>query len=54
MLGGDKDLMWGNLIQQRFLSTPQDWPLGAALALAMLMIMSLGIWYYLRVNQENA
>lgn len=54
LLGGDKTLMWGNLIQQRFLSTPQDWPLGAALSLAMMLFMSVGIWFYFRVNRESA
>jgi len=54
LLGGDKTLMWGNLIQQRFLSTPQDWPLGAGLSLAMMLFASVGIWLYFRVNRESA
>ena len=53
LLGGDKQLMLGNLIQQRFLSTPQDWPLGAALSLAMMLIMGLGIWLYFRLSRES-
>lgn len=44
MLGGSKTLMIGNLIQQRFLSLPQDWPLGAAISLTLLALMAAGIY----------
>jgi spermidine/putrescine transport system permease protein len=42
LLGGAKSMMLGNLIQQRFLSVPQDWPLGAALTLVLLGLMAVG------------
>lgn len=44
LLGGAKTLMLGSYIQQRFLSLPQDWPLGAALALVMMVVLALGVW----------
>lgn len=49
LLGGAKSMMLGNLIQQRFLSVPQDWPLGAAVATALLAFMALAMgWYFYR------
>jgi ABC-type spermidine/putrescine transport system permease subunit I len=36
--------MLGSYIQQRFLSLPQDWPLGAALALVMMAVLAVGVW----------
>ncbi len=48
LLGGAKSMMLGNLVQQRFLSTPQDWPLGAALALALLALIGAAVALYLR------
>jgi spermidine/putrescine transport system permease protein len=54
MLGGDKALMFGTLIQQRFLSIPQDWPLGAALSVIMLVLISSGIAYYLKITKRLA
>lgn len=44
LLGGSKTLMLGSYIQQRFLSLPQDWPLGASLALIMMVVLALGVW----------
>jgi spermidine/putrescine transport system permease protein len=48
LLGGSKSMMIGNLVQQRFLSTPQDWPLGAAAALALLVLIGAAMVVYLR------
>ena len=48
LLGGAKTLMLGNLIQQRFLAIPQDWPMGAAAAIALLLAMGLGLAALLR------
>jgi spermidine/putrescine transport system permease protein len=44
LLGGSKTLMLGSFIQQRFLNLPQDWPLGAALAMLMILVLGLGVW----------
>lgn len=47
LLGGSKVLLVGSLVQQRFLSQPQDWPLGAALSLVMVLLLGLGIRSFL-------
>ncbi|TVR50249.1 MAG: ABC transporter permease [Puniceicoccaceae bacterium] len=52
LLGGAKTLMVGNLIQQRFLSLPQDWPLGAALALAVVAALAVVVWISMRVQSR--
>jgi spermidine/putrescine transport system permease protein len=54
LLGGAKSMMVGNLIQQRFLSTPQDWPLGAALALLLLLSVAAAVALYLRYGAGAA
>jgi spermidine/putrescine transport system permease protein len=46
LLGGAKSSLIGNVIQERFLSQPQDWPLGAAVALTMMLFISVPIWIY--------
>jgi spermidine/putrescine transport system permease protein len=51
LLGGSKSMMIGNLVQQRFLSTPQDWPLGAAAALALLVLIGGAVLLYLRYGE---
>ncbi len=53
LLGGAKSMMIGNLVQQRFLSTPQDWPLGAALALALLVLLGGALVVYLHYAEGN-
>lgn len=53
LLGGAKSMMIGNLVQQRFLSTPQDWPLGAALALALLVLLGGAMVLYLHYAEGN-
>jgi spermidine/putrescine transport system permease protein len=52
-LGGAKVALIGNVIQERFLSQPQDWPLGSALALAMMLFISLAIWAYFKFAHEG-
>ncbi len=54
LLGGAKTMMLGNLIQQRFLSVPQDWPLGAAMTLALLAVMALGFLAVRRLGHSLA
>lgn len=53
LLGGAKSMMIGNLVQQRFLSTPQDWPLGAAAALTLLLVIGGAMLLYLRYGESN-
>ncbi len=50
LLGGAKSMMLGNLVQQRFLSVPQDWPMGAAAAMLMLMLLLVGMLWASRVG----
>jgi spermidine/putrescine transport system permease protein len=52
-LGGAKAALIGNVIQERFLSQPQDWPLGSALALVVMLLISLAIWVYFRFAPEG-
>jgi spermidine/putrescine transport system permease protein len=52
-LGGAKVALIGNVIQERFLSQPQDWPLGSALALVMMLLISLAIWAYFKFAHEG-
>ncbi len=53
LLGGAKSALIGNIIQERFLSQPQDWPLGSALALIMMLLISVAIWLYFRLAREG-
>jgi ABC-type spermidine/putrescine transport system permease subunit I len=43
-------MMLGNLVQQRFLSVPQDWPMGAAAAMLMLALLLVGMLWASRVG----
>jgi spermidine/putrescine transport system permease protein len=52
-LGGAKAALIGNVIQERFLSQPQDWPLGSALALVIMLVISLAIWAYFKFAHEG-
>jgi len=51
LLGGSKSMMLGNLVQQRFLSVPQDWPMGAAAAMLMLALLLVGMLWANRVGR---
>ena len=53
LLGGAKVSLVGNVIQERFLSQPQDWPLGAALALVIMLLISAAIWAYFTFAHEE-
>jgi spermidine/putrescine transport system permease protein len=53
LLGGSKSMMLGNLIQQRFLSVPQDWPFGAAIAVSLLVMMGAALGFYLRIQRAR-
>jgi spermidine/putrescine transport system permease protein len=53
LLGGAKVSLVGSVIQERFLSQPQDWPLGSALALAVMLLVSAAIWAYFALAREQ-
>jgi spermidine/putrescine transport system permease protein len=53
VLGGGKQLMIGNLIDMQF-GQGKNWPLGAALSLTLLMIVTIALLYYVKVaNSEK-
>lgn len=53
MLGGAKSLLLGNLIQNQFL-TLNDWPMGSATSVCLLLIMAvLVIFYWRNSKSEN-
>jgi len=54
MLGGSKTLMIGSLIQQRFLTLPQDWPLGAAISITLLALIGAAVFLTLRLDRSPA
>jgi spermidine/putrescine transport system permease protein len=53
LLGGAKSMMLGNAIQQRFLSVPQDWPLGAAIAMVLLAVVGTALAFYFRMQRVH-
>jgi spermidine/putrescine transport system permease protein len=48
ILGGDKTVYIGNLIGQEFLDS-RDWPFGAAMAMAVIAVMTIVVLFYLRL-----
>jgi spermidine/putrescine transport system permease protein len=53
LLGGSKSLLLGPLIHNKFLSYPENYPLGSALALAVMALTSVGVWFALRLAQDR-
>ncbi|MBI2195255.1 MAG: ABC transporter permease [Planctomycetes bacterium] len=53
LMGGAKQALIGNVIQERFLSQPQDWPLGSALAMTMMVLVTAAVWAYFRYAREE-
>lgn len=54
LLGGAKVDYLGNLIQRLFLrSNPPDWPLGSAMAMAMMLVLMALIMLYFRSTTED-
>jgi spermidine/putrescine transport system permease protein len=53
ILGGAKNLLVGNLIQDQFLSA-RNWPLGSAASVLLTLLMGLLLWvYYLSAKRAN-
>jgi spermidine/putrescine transport system permease protein len=52
VLGGGKHLMLGNLIELQF-GQGRNWPLGAALSLALLVIVMVALLFYVRSAQTE-
>lgn len=54
VLGGGKNLMFGNLIELQF-GQGRNWPLGAALSLMLMAAVMVSLIWYVRVtSRENA
>jgi spermidine/putrescine transport system permease protein len=47
VLGGGKNMMLGNLIEQQF-GQARDWPFGSALSISLLVIITLALLVYVR------
>ena len=53
MLGGAKNLLVGNLIQDQFLSA-RNWPLGSAASVLLTLLLGLLLWvYYLSARRAG-
>lgn len=52
ILGGGRNLMLGNLIELQF-GQGRNWPLGAALALALLVIVAIALIVYIRATSQE-
>lgn len=52
VLGGGKNLMFGNLIELQF-GAGRNWPLGAALSLTLMAIVMAALIYYVRLTSRQ-
>jgi spermidine/putrescine transport system permease protein len=48
MLGGARSAYVGNVLRERLLSDPSDWPLGAAMAVVLIALTGLSAWTWFR------
>jgi spermidine/putrescine transport system permease protein len=53
LLGGPDNLMIGNLIQDKFFAG-QNWPLGAALTMTLMVLLLICMFAYLRQTARDA
>jgi len=53
LLGGAKYMLVGNLIQQQF-GTSRDWPFGAAVSMALMVLTMVSLQLYRRRSKEIA
>ncbi len=52
LLGGAKTFLLGNAIQNQFL-TARDWPMGAAISIALIFLMGVALFlYWVRYKQQ--
>jgi spermidine/putrescine transport system permease protein len=53
LLGGAKNMLYGNLITEQFLKA-RNWPLGSALSVMMLsLLLGLAFFYYRKIGEKN-
>ncbi len=54
LLGGAKVDMLGNLLQRLFTrSNPPNWPLGSAMALIFMLVLTIAVIFYFRITTEE-
>jgi spermidine/putrescine transport system permease protein len=51
VLGGGKNMMLGNLIEQQF-GQARDWPFGSALSIALLIVVTFSMLVYVRYASQ--
>src|SRR3954451_14506390 len=51
LLGGGRTVLVGNLVQNQF-TTARDWPFGSAVSIALMLIVTLLLWAFLRRQSE--
>src|SRR5699024_3174289 len=52
VLGGGKKMMLGNFIELQF-GQGRNWPLGAALSMLLLLIVSVALIFYVRATSDD-
>jgi spermidine/putrescine transport system permease protein len=53
VLGGGKNMMIGNFIELQF-TQGRNWPLGAALSMTLLVIVTIALLFYVRASTKGA
>ncbi|MGC1428313.1 MAG: ABC transporter permease [Albidovulum sp.] len=53
VLGGGKNMMIGNFIELQF-GQGRNWPLGAAISITLLVIVTIGLLFYVRAANRGA
>lgn len=53
ILGGGKNMMIGNFIELQF-GQGRNWPLGAALSVALLIMVTIALLFYVRVSTKGS
>jgi spermidine/putrescine transport system permease protein len=51
LLGGGRLVLVGNLVQNQF-TTARDWPFGSAVSLLLMLLVTAGVWRFLRREGE--
>ena len=51
LLGGAKYMLVGNLIEQQF-GASRDWPFGAAVSMALMVLTMVSLYFYRRKNKS--
>ncbi len=52
VLGGGKHMMIGSFIELQF-GQGRNWPLGASLSMLLLIIVGIGLMFYVRVTSRE-